>query len=74
MEDQTTILEGVRRLAERLAPTPVCDRCLADRLVDVAPMEAQIGANELAIERGFERDNAVCGLCDTHTMVTRKQR
>lgn len=74
MGEGPTILERARRLVTRLMPTPVCDRCLADRLDDVALEQAQIGAHELAVQRDFVRERGTCGLCGDDGMVTRKQR
>lgn len=74
MGDGPTILERVRRLIDRLMPSPVCDGCLADRLGDTALEQAQIAARELTAERDFVRESDACSLCGEHAMVTRRQR
>jgi len=40
--------DAVRKLIERLAPDPVCDDCIADRLALADRQEAGIAASELA--------------------------
>ena len=68
----TAILDKVRRLVAGLAPTPVCDGCLAERLDPLAPDEVQLATSELAVARGFMRDRNVCGLCGEERPVIRK--
>ncbi|MCW1430902.1 hypothetical protein OLX23_17470 [Novosphingobium sp. JCM 18896] len=74
MGDQNTTLERVRRLVERLAPTPVCDECIADRIDDAHLEEVRPCTQELTAERGFVRDNDACGLCGERHTVIRKHR
>ena len=70
----TAILEAVRRFVERLAPTPVCDDCLAERIDQSGADGVRTAIGELAVERGFDRMRDACGLCGTSRMVIRKLR
>jgi len=53
--DDLTVLEQVRRLIERLAPEPVCDDCITQRLGLSVRQYATHKMRELAGTRGFER-------------------
>jgi hypothetical protein len=62
----------VQRLVERLAPAAICTPCVSEQLgipVDDA-LRAILG--ELAVERGFDRERACCGLCNEFGLVLRK--
>lgn len=74
MGDESTTLDSVRRLVERLAPTPVCDDCIADRIDDASLEEVRRSTHELAVDRGFMRDNDACGLCGERRMVIARHR
>ena len=63
---------SVRRLVERLAPAPVCDDCIADRLDLRLSDDLRATLGELAVERGFDRERDQCGLCDQPRIVLRK--
>lgn len=69
----TDMLMSVRRLVERLAPAPICDACVAERLTLPVNDELHAVLGELAVERGFDRERAPCSLCERAGPVTRKQ-
>lgn len=60
-------------LIGRMAPDPVCDDCIAERL-DIKAMTVQRRAHELAGRRGYERATAACPLCATTKVTTRLTR
>lgn len=67
-----TVLARVRGLIERLAPEPVCDACVAEKLGLGWTSQANIAARELAGIDGFERRSDVCALCGGERAVTRR--
>ncbi len=67
-----TILEQVRRLIERLAPAPVCDECIAQRLGLGIRQHASSNSRELGGRDGFERRKDECALCGATRPVIRK--
>lgn len=70
----TTILDLVRRWVERLAPSPVCDDCLAERIDMARPEDIAPAVGELAAMREFARERGDCGLCGENRAVVRKVR
>lgn len=66
------ILDEVARFVARLAPEPVCDPRIAQKLSldDVAL--ASDASHELAGSHGFERFKGVCSLCYQSGMVIRR--
>ncbi len=68
----TTILDNIRRLVERLAPAPVCDDCLTERVDPTATEDIRTAIGELTVTRGFDRIRDACSLCGEHKMVIRK--
>ncbi|SLJ91289.1 hypothetical protein [Novosphingobium mathurense] len=68
----TTVLAQVRGLIERLAPEPVCDDCITERLGLSVRQHANHKTRELAGERGFERRLDPCVLCGATKKVIRK--
>ena len=60
------------KLIERLAPDPVCDDCIADRLELADRQDAGIAANELAGTSQFERRRDACVLCGITKPTTRR--
>lgn len=66
------MIDPIRKLIERLAPNPVCDDCIADRLSLADRQEVGLAANELAATRQFERRRNVCTLCETEKLTTRR--
>jgi len=64
--------DAVRKLIERLAPDPVCDDCIADRLDLADHRAAGIAANELAATSQFERRRDACTLCGITKPTTRR--
>ena len=67
-----TTLDRVRALIERLAPEPVCDDCMSDRLSLSGRDQTNQMANELAGSHGFERGKDECSLCGSAKLVIRK--
>jgi hypothetical protein len=64
--------DAVRKLIERLAPDPVCDDCIADRLELADRQEAGIAANALVGTSQFERRRDACVLCGNTKSTTRR--
>lgn len=68
-----TVLDDVARLVTRLAPDPVCDDCIADRLGLSVRQHANHQTRALAGSNGYERRKDVCALCGTTKLVIRRQ-
>ncbi|WP_375197255.1 hypothetical protein [Sphingobium sp.] len=66
------ILDEVARFGARLAPEPVCDPCIAQKLSLDDMALASDASHELAGSHGFERFKGVCRLCDQNGMVIRR--
>jgi hypothetical protein len=64
--------DEVRRLIERLAPEPICDDCISERLGLSVHQHANHETGELADTRGFERRKGVCGICGARKLVIRR--
>lgn len=62
--------DDVRDLLLRLAPTAVCDGCLADQLGLPGRQYANQQARRLTAA-GFARRRDICGLCYGERVVTR---
>lgn len=69
-----SVLEKVRGFVARLAPHPVCDDCIVERLALPEPEAANLNINELAGSDGFERTAAACSLCGLDGTFIRKAR
>jgi len=67
-----TVLDQVRALIERLAPEPVCDDCIAERLGLSVRQHANHKTRELAGQGGFERRKDSCSLCGETKLVIRR--
>jgi uncharacterized protein YaaQ len=67
-----TVLDEVRNLVARLAPSAVCDDCIADRLQLSVRQHANHNTRELAGSGGFERRKSSCSLCGKDKLVIRK--
>lgn len=67
-----TVLDDVRSFIARLAPDPVCDDCIAERLELSVRQHANHKTRELAGTGGFERRKGRCGLCGSEKLVIRK--
>jgi hypothetical protein len=63
-------LDKVRAFVARLAPNPVCDGCIAERLALAAPQRANQETRRLVGSDGFERRRDICSLCYSEKMVT----
>jgi hypothetical protein len=66
-----TVLEQVGALIRRLAPDPVCDDCISDRLGLSVRQHANHKTRELAGSSGFERELGDCVLCASTKKVIR---
>jgi hypothetical protein len=70
----TIVLTKVRALIERLAPEPVCDDCITERLGLDLRDYSNHETRELAGTDGFELRLDPCALCGTTKTVIRKGR
>ena len=68
-----TVLKDVERFIARLAPEPVCDDCIADRLALTVRQHANHKSRELAGTNGYERRKEACSLCGTVKLAIRKR-
>lgn len=68
-----TILQDVEKLVVRLAPAPVCDDCLTEKLNLTVLHHADHAVRELAGSNGFERSRDDCGLCGENRLVIRRK-
>ena len=68
-----TVFDQVKALVERLAPEPVCDDCIADRLGLSVPHHANHKTRELAGMPRFERQKGPCSLCSADKLVIRRK-
>jgi len=68
------ILDRIRQFVERVAPLPICEACLAGHLDGLSEQEVHLRVSELAVERGFDRARAPCGLCGNERLVVEKAR
>ncbi|MEQ9661878.1 MAG: hypothetical protein RLN87_04925 [Parasphingopyxis sp.] len=66
-----TVLEQVRALIERLAPDPICDDCIADKLNLSVRHHTNHKTRELMGEPGFERRLDECAMCGKSKKVIR---
>ena len=67
-----TVLDDVAAFVARLAPEPVCDDCIAERLSLSVRQHANHKSRELAGSGGYERRKAPCSLCGGEKLVIRK--
>lgn len=68
-----TIVDDVARFVARLAPEPVCDSCIAQKLSLSDAALASHASHELAGSHGFERFKGACSLCEDGGMVIRRR-
>lgn len=66
-----TVLDQVKSLIERLAPEPVCDDCITERLGLTARQQVNHKSREIAGMTGFERQIGECALCGATKKVIR---
>jgi len=69
-----TVIDDVRALIDRLAPAPICDDCVADRLGLPVRQHANHKTRELAGSNGFERCKDFCSMCSGEKLVIRRLR
>ncbi|WP_419808586.1 hypothetical protein [Sphingomonas sp.] len=67
-----TVIDDVRALIDRLAPGPICDDCVADRLGLSVRQHANHKTHELAGSNGFERRKDICSMCYGEKLVIRR--
>lgn len=65
-------MDRVEALIARLAPVPICDECIVERLHLVALHQASQRTRELAGQRGYERATAECATCGQPKSVIRR--
>ncbi|SEK02156.1 hypothetical protein SAMN05518849_12827 [Sphingobium sp. AP50] len=63
--------DRIEKLIGRLAPEPVCDDCLAERL-DLGLEEVRQQIHALTGTRSHERTTARCTLCGSSKIGTRR--
>ena len=66
-------LDQVRLLIERLAPAPVCNDCINERLGLPERNAATFATHLLAGTARFERQKSKCALCGTTKMIIRQK-
>ena len=67
-----TVIDDVRALIDRLAPEPICDDCVAERLGLTVRQNANHTTRELAGSNGFERRKDICSMCFAEKLVIRR--
>jgi hypothetical protein len=65
------VIDDVSALIIRLAPHPVCDDCVSERLGLSVRQHANQKTRELVGSAGFERRKDVCSLCFGEKLVIR---
>lgn len=64
--------DKVKELIAVLAPTPICDECVVEKLGLATLHQASHRARELAGTDGFERAKEHCAFCGEVKTVTRR--
>lgn len=67
-------LERIRQFVTRISPLPICEECVSEHVPDISAQDVHLTLSELAVERGFDRARAVCGLCGHERLVVEKTR
>lgn len=65
--------DKVEALIGRLAPEPICDQCIVERLGLAALHQASQRTHELEGTRRYERGQDECAICGTAKMVIRRK-
>jgi len=65
--------DQVEALIGRLAPEPICDPCIVERLALNSLHQASQRTRELAGTRGFERLQHACATCGVTRSVIRRK-
>ena len=73
MGGQITVWEQGRKLIERLAPDPICDDCITEKLRLSVRQHANHQTRELAGRDGFERTKDACVICGSDKLVIRQR-
>lgn len=66
------MVDRVAALIGRLAPAPICDPCLVERLGLTALHQASQRTRDLAGSRGYQRLDAACAICGETGPVIRR--
>jgi len=67
------VTDRVEALITRLAPEPICDACIVERLNLSALHRASHRTRELAGSRGFERCQDPCATCGKSGSAIRRR-
>jgi hypothetical protein len=67
------VADKVEALIGRLAPEPICDDCIVERLGLAALHQASQRTRELAGMRGYERGQDECAICGSAKLVIRRK-
>lgn len=67
-------LERVQALIARLAPSGICDSCLAESTELERRNDARAIARQLIGSNGYERSNSICCMCRNSRAVTSKTK
>ncbi|HEX7854648.1 MAG TPA: hypothetical protein VF503_13230 [Sphingobium sp.] len=66
--------DRIEALIGRLAPDPICDDCIGERLEISDTQDVRQRTHELAGTRGYERKTSPCTLCGTAKLTIRRAR
>lgn len=66
------VKDDVRALIDRLAPAPICDGCVAERLGRSVRQHANHKTRELAGSNGFDRRKDICSMSSGEKLVIRR--
>jgi len=72
-KEANRVADRVEALIRRLAPEPICDACIVERLGLPALHQASHRTRELAGTRGFERIQAACATCGEDRPTIRRK-
>lgn len=72
-EEDRAVADKVEALIGRLAPEPICDECIVERLGLSALHQASQRTRALAGMRGYERYEDDCAICGATKTVTRRK-
>ena len=64
--------DKIKGLVSVLAPEPICDGCIVEKLGLAAQHQASHRTRALAGEGGFERADGRCAICGEDKIVTRR--
>jgi len=73
VKETIVVTDRVEALISRLAPEPICDVCIVERLGLSALHQASHRMRELAGLRGFERCQEPCATCGENRPAIRRR-